>query len=71
MLAFAGKKSSLVRCFFYHKLDVANQMLQAGADPNANIDPNDDLPLIAAVRTGTLEAVKLLLDYGADINAID
>jgi ankyrin repeat protein len=44
-----------------------NSFLKSGADPNF-IDNNIKTPLINAVSDNNYEAVKLLLDNGADIN---
>lgn len=45
-------------------------LLKLGADPNAQADGDLwECPLHAAVRGRFTACVKLLLDYGADINA--
>jgi ankyrin repeat protein len=44
------------------------KLLKAGADPNET-GPVGDTPLMMASRTGNLDAVKVLLDRKADINA--
>jgi ankyrin repeat protein len=43
-------------------------LLDAGADPDTR-NPDGETPLMAVARTGNLEAAKLLLDAGADVNA--
>jgi len=48
--------------------DIARTLIAAGADVNAKAD-NDVRPLHTAAARGNLEAVALLLDHGADINA--
>ena len=53
--------------------DFARSMLQAGADPNRSFAEALDgsTPLVATVRMSrSLEVTQLLLDAGADINAI-
>jgi len=52
--------------------DVAmmDALLKAGANPNATYG-SGETPLMIAARTGKLEAVKLLLDNHADINAAE
>jgi ankyrin repeat protein len=34
-------------------------------------DVNEEMPLLAAVNTGNLEVVKLLVEAGADVNQLD
>src|SRR6266699_62921 len=43
-------------------------LLRAGADPNS-ANPGGETALMTATRTGGLDAVKLLLDRGAAVNA--
>ena len=43
-------------------------LLRAGADPNA-ANPGGETALMTAARTGRVDAVKLLLERGADVNA--
>jgi ankyrin repeat protein len=45
-------------------------LLDAGANPNAVL-PEGETVLMTAARTGSAEAVTLLLDRGADVNAQD
>jgi ankyrin repeat protein len=42
--------------------------MEAGADPNERL-PLGRTPLMVASRTGNVEAMKVLLDRGADVNA--
>ena len=44
------------------------RLLQAGADPNIAPRTNGT-PLMVAARTGNVDAVKLLLDHHASVNA--
>src|SRR5439155_450978 len=43
-------------------------LVAAGADPNEHL-PLGRTPLMAAARTGKVEAIKVLLDLGANVNA--
>ena len=45
-------------------------MLEGGADANL-ANPEGETPLMAVARTGNVEAATLLLDAGADVNAIE
>jgi len=45
-------------------------LLARGAEPNLG-NPEGETPLMAVARTGNVEAAKLLLDAGADVNAIE
>lgn len=46
-------------------------LLEAGADVNAAPTESKCTPLILASRIGLVEAVPLLLEYGADVNVTD
>jgi ankyrin len=43
-------------------------LLDAGADPNAQL-PDGDTPLMLAARTGMPEFVRLLVEHGAEVDA--
>src|SRR4030095_3629330 len=45
-------------------------LIDAGADPNSTT-PGGETALMTASRTGSVEAVTLLLDRGANVNAKD
>lgn len=47
---------------------VVERLLKAGANPNSARQTGETV-LMTAARSGSLEAVKLLLDHGADVNA--
>src|SRR6266852_7582618 len=44
------------------------RLLKAGADPNTLTSPEGETVLMTASRLGNTEAVKVLLDHGADPN---
>ena len=44
-------------------------LLKHGADPNVLDDPDQCPPLVQACQPGGLPVVKLLVDYGADVNS--
>src|SRR5262249_33095124 len=46
------------------------RLLEAGADVNA-VDSTGETILMTAVRTGKPDAIKLLIDRGANVNAVD
>ena len=54
---------------FNGSVEILSYLLDNGADMNAvsNIEGHTITPLIAAVQSGNLESVKVLLKYGADI----
>lgn len=45
-------------------------LLAAGADPN-KLEPNGDAPLVMAAYLGHADVVRMLLEAGADITAVD
>jgi hypothetical protein len=49
-------------------ITIASCLLEAGANPNKNIIPNQDLPLFDAIRYGNIALIRLLLNYHADVN---
>ncbi len=48
---------------------ILERLIQAGADPNAQLSDTGDTALMLAARTGKVDAVKVLLDHGAKVNA--
>ena len=44
-------------------------LLNAGADPKTLTTADGETVLMTAARTGNVEAVKVLLSHGADVNA--
>ena len=47
---------------------MVDKLIKAGADPNASLTKYGDTALMMAARTGKPEAVKVLLDHGAQVN---
>jgi ankyrin repeat protein len=66
-MALTGREGPLVGACRNNDLDMAQFLLERGADPNIdNID--NGCPLSCAVNSaGNFQLVELLLDYGADI----
>ncbi len=50
--------------------DIVSKLLRAGAEPNNN-KWTGETPLMTCANTGTLEAVRALLDNGANVNAAE
>lgn len=46
-------------------------LLKSGVNPNKEVGAYGLTPLMGAVMRGNLEVARLLLDFGADVNAID
>lgn len=61
------KLDELNQAIFSNDLEKIAQLLKAGIDPNQQ-DANGVCPLFHTINFGSVEAVNLLLDYGADIN---
>ena len=53
-----------------NNFSLAQQLIRNGADVN-ELDSNQDAPLVIAAYKGYSEIVKLLLESGADIRAVD
>lgn len=49
--------------------ECAEILLKAGANPNA-LDDKGKTPLVVAAQTGGVRSMKILLDFGADINSV-
>src|SRR5207244_4291264 len=47
---------------------IVGRLLQGGADPNTSV-PGGETAVMTAARTGKVEALKVLLARGADVNA--
>jgi ankyrin repeat protein len=47
------------------------ELMKAGADVKRSVHPEGETPLMAAARTGKMDAVELLLEAGSDVNAAD
>ena len=66
---WAGK-TSLLAATFWRRIEIAELLIQAGANVNATTEKHV-LPLHEAVRMEYPEMVKLLLKNGADAQAVD
>lgn len=70
------KLTALTAAAFYGKADMIRLLLNMGADPNGYPESDSGFhshatPLHQAVQSGSLEAVKLLVDAGARLDAVD
>lgn len=59
------RSTALYFSVYNGNFEAAEMLLEAGADPNLDIFN----PLLIAVRLGWLDMAKLLVRYGADVNA--
>jgi ankyrin repeat protein len=76
-----GKDGSPALIYALRNIPIFKLLLERGADPNARLQqsqprndmsfPNGMTPLIVASWLGQLEAVQLLLEKGAQVNATD
>jgi ankyrin repeat protein len=64
------KNTVLVQMIFNKKFGVAEQMIKNGADINEKTILKTS-PLLAAAEKGSIELVDLLLQKGADVNAVN
>lgn len=64
------KFDELNEAIFSNDLEKLEQLLKAGTDPHQS-DGNGVSTLFHAINFGSVGAVKLLLDYGADINQVN
>ena len=72
----ADKLTALTAAAFYGKADMVKYLLDNDALPNGYPDTGSGFhshatPLHQAVYSGSLETVRLLVEAGADINAVD
>jgi len=68
------KQVALMAAAFYGKPDIISLLVKSGVDVNAYIKDgfhSHASPLHQAVHSGSLEAVKLLVEAGANLNATD
>ena len=63
----AGPVSPLIRAVREEKVECVKELLKAGADVNAA--DTGDTALLVACQSGNETNVKLLIEYGADVNA--
>jgi len=63
-------ETPLFRAIYKSQLELAKELLGRGADPTLNpSDPKNGTALLWAAGSGDLELVKMLVNYGADINS--
>jgi peptide-methionine (S)-S-oxide reductase len=72
----AEKTTAITAAAFYGKADMIRFLLMMGADPNGYPESNSGFhshatPLHQAVSSRSLDAVKLLVEAGASLNAAD
>jgi len=66
--ADGGFESALHCAAFYGHLQIAKQLIEAGADVNSKTD-REWTPLHEAARLANANVARLLLEHGADIDA--
>jgi ankyrin repeat protein len=66
-------KRQLIRAVYAKNLDMVENVLNAGADPNVLDDNGDPILRFAISQRGQtgIDLVRLLVDSGADVNALD
>jgi ankyrin repeat protein len=64
------KMTTLTAATFGNDIDTIRQFIKAGVDVNAADAAQGFTPLMHAAQNGNLEAVKLLLANGANVNAV-
>ena len=62
--------TALMNAVQANDVDGARELIAAGADVD-RLEPNGDAPLVMAAYLGHAGIVKLLLDAGADVKAVD
>lgn len=64
---FEGEKRSTILCYvcYNFKEEVVKYVLDKGANPNG-----EGCPLFEAIKSGYLNNVKLMVEKGADVNAV-
>lgn len=73
-VSLINNPKSLIFAIVHHLYDVLQLLLDKGVSPNIRVDWGDcpnNTPLIIAALKGDLESVKILIDYGADVNLIN
>src|SRR5574341_1566349 len=71
-MIFKGKNSmtALMRAVQNNDVDEVKKLIAQGTNVN-ELDANQDAPLVMAAYEGHTEIVKLLLEAGADVTAVD
>lgn len=60
----------LIDAVISNDVDTANELLSAGADPNAVLDDANVTPMHHAAQNNSLEVIPLLVTAGAEINPL-
>ena len=71
--SYSGKRYSLLNAAVGNKTtEIAEYLIEQGADINTQTDSVSDLPLIfVALRAENIELLKLLIEKGADTSVVD
>ena len=71
--SYSGKSYSLLNAAVRNKTtEIAEYLIEQGADINTQTDSVSDLPLIfVALRSENIELLKLLIEKGADTSVVD
>ncbi len=65
------KKTILFTAIDYKRNDLVQLLLDSGANVNQTAQPGNITPLMFAIIAGNKAIVPILINYGADINAVD
>lgn len=63
------ERTPLILALKNNSLDIAELLLEAGADVNQAVNDYSQSPLLMAIQTGSEEALDLLLEHKVDVNA--
>jgi ankyrin repeat protein len=66
--AYPSAANPLCMAVMMNRFDILDMFVEAGADLNLGYKPGDKEPLVIALTHGNLEAVKYLVEHGAEIN---
>ena len=62
------ERTPLILAIKNNSLDIAESLLEAGADVNQSVNNCTQSPLLMAIQTGSEQALDLLLKYNVDVN---